>query len=290
VDDADVPGWWQRLGLPGLIDIHTHFMPKPVMDAVWRYFDDAVEHYGTPWPVHYRGTDDERVAQLRALGVRRFTALVYPHKPGMAVWLNEWARAFAAQTRECVPTGTFYPEPSAASYVRAALDAGTRVFKVHVQVGAFDPRDDLLEPVWAMLADAGVPVVVHSGSGPLPGRHTGPGPFGAVLAAHPTLTAVIAHCGAPEFAEHLDLVERHPNVHVDTTMVGTPFMNRLAPVPSDVVARLGQLQDRVVLGTDFPNIPYQFAEQLAALTEFGLGDEWLRAVCWTNGARLLGSL
>ena len=73
-------------------------------------------------------------------------------------------------------------------------------------------------------------------------------------------------------------------------MVGTPFMNRLAPVPSDVVARLGQLQDRVVLGTDFPNIPYPFAEQLSALTEFGLGDDWLRAVCWTNGARLLGSL
>ena len=290
MDDSDVPGWWQRLGLPGLIDIHTHFMPKPVMDAVWRYFDDAAEHYGTPWPVQYRGTDDERVAQLRALGVRRFTALVYPHKPGMAASLNEWARAFAAQTPDCVPTGTFYPEPSAAAYVRAALDAGTRVFKVHVQVGAFDPRDDLLDPVWGMLAEAGVPVVVHCGSGPLPGRHTGAGPFGAVLAAHPTLTAVIAHCGAPEFAEHLDLVERYPNVHVDTTMVGTPFMNRLAPVPSDVVARLGQLQDRVVLGTDFPNIPYPFAEQLAALTEFGLGDDWLRAVCWTNGARLLGSL
>ena len=82
MDDADVPGWWQRLGLPGLIDIHTHFMPKPVMDAVWRYFDNAAEHYGTSWPVQYRGTDDERVAQLRALGVRRFTALVYPHKPG----------------------------------------------------------------------------------------------------------------------------------------------------------------------------------------------------------------
>jgi hypothetical protein len=129
---------------------------------------------------------------------------------------------------------------------------------------------------------------VHCGSGPLPGQHTGPGPFGGVLAAHPALTAVIAHCGAPEFAEHLDLVDRFPNVHVDTTMVGTDFMNRLAPVPNDVLPRLAAARDRVVLGTDFPNIPYAFAEQLAALERFDLGDDWLRAVCWDNGMRLLG--
>ena len=37
------------------------------------------------------------------------------------------------------------------------------------------------------------------------------------------------------------------------------------------------------------NIPYAYAEQLAALEGFGLGDDWLRAVCWHNGARLLGT-
>ena len=25
----------ERLGLPGIIDVHTHFMPEPVMDKVW---------------------------------------------------------------------------------------------------------------------------------------------------------------------------------------------------------------------------------------------------------------
>ena len=286
--DSDVPGWWRRLGLPGLVDLHVHFMPKPVMDAVWRYFDDAERHYGVAWPVQYRGTDDERVATLRDLGVREFTALSYAHRPEMAESLSAWARDLAAQTPGCVPCGTFYPEPSAPRYVREALDAGTRVFKVHVQVGGYDPRDRLLRDVWGMLAEAGTPVVVHCGSGPLPGAHTGPGPFGAVLGEHPRLTAVIAHCGAPEYAEHLALVERYPNVHVDTTMVGTDFMNALAPVAHDIVHRLGQLEDRVVLGADFPNIPYVYAHQLQALERFGLGDDWLRSVCWHNGTRLLG--
>jgi uncharacterized protein len=287
VNDSDVPAWWQRLGLPGLVDIHVHFMPEPVMAAVWRHFDDAQRHYGVPWSVRYRGTDEERVATLRALGVRTFTALSYAHRPGMAESLSSWARDFAAVTPGCVPCGTFYPEQSAPRYVRAALEAGTRVFKVHVQVGGYDPRDPLLREVWGMLADAGKPVVVHCGSGPLPGAHTGPGPFEAVLAEHPLLAAVIAHCGAPEYAEHLAMAERYPNVHLDTTMIGTDFTAALMPMPADVVPRLGELRDRVVLGSDFPNIPYAFAEQIDALERFGLGDDWLRAVCWHNGARLL---
>jgi hypothetical protein len=283
-----VRGFWEALGLPGLVDVHVHFMPQPLLDAVWRYFDDAERHYGTAWPVHYRDPEAERVATLHGFGVRAFPALLYPHKPGMAESLNGWAREFAAATPGCVPSGTFYPEPAAASYVRAALDAGTRVFKVHVQVGDFDPREPALHAVWGQLAEAGTPVVVHCGSGPLPGRHTGPGPFGEVLAAHPRLTAVIAHCGAPEYREHFELARRYPNVHLDTTMVGTAFMQALAPIEPDVVAMLGDLGDRVVLGSDFPNIPYPYAEQLDALARFGLGEDWLRAVCWANGARLLG--
>ncbi|TAM81181.1 MAG: amidohydrolase [Jatrophihabitans sp.] len=265
-----------------------HFMPQPVMDAVWRYFDDAEQHYGTAWPVQYRTPERERIETLAALGVRAFPSLLYPHRPGMAESLNAWARDFAAATPGCVPTATFYPEPSAPGYVRQALDAGARVFKVHVQVGGYDPRDPLLAAVWGMLAEAAVPVVVHCGSGPIPGRHTGPGPFGEVLAAHQRLTAVIAHAGAPEFAEHLAFVDRYPNVHLDTTMVATPFMERLAPLPAEVNARYRDRGDRIVLGSDFPNIPYPYATQLESLARLGHGDDWLRAVCWHNGAGLLG--
>jgi hypothetical protein len=51
---------------------------------------------------------------------------------------------------------------------------------------------------------------------------------------------------------------------------------------------LAEHPDRVVLGTDFPNIPHPYAHQLQALVRLDLGDDWLRAVCHDNGARLLG--
>ena len=44
----------------------------------------------------------------------------------------------------------------------------------------------------------------------------------------------------------------------------------------------------MLLGSDFPSIPYPYAHQLEALHRLDLGEEWLRAVLWGNGARLFG--
>ena len=103
------------------------------------------------------------------------------------------------------------------------------------------------------------------------------------------LTAVIAHMGMPQHAEFLDLAERYANVHLDTTMVFVDFFDG-AQVQTDLARslapRLAALQDRVVLGTDFPNIPYAYAHQIEALARTGLDDDWMRAVLWHNGARL----
>jgi predicted TIM-barrel fold metal-dependent hydrolase len=159
---------------------------------------------------------------------------------------------------------------------------------VHVQVGDFDPRDPLLEAVWVRLAETGTPVVVHCGSGPRRGRHTGPGPVTEVLERHPGLQLVIAHLGMPEYRAFLDLAERYERVHLDTTMFGTDFTEALMPFDRADLPRLRDLQAKVLLGSDFPSIPYPYAHQLAALHRLGLGEEWLRAVLWGNGARLFG--
>jgi hypothetical protein len=118
---------------------------------------------------------------------------------------------------------------------------------------------------------------------------TGPEPFGAVLRRHPRLVAVIAHCGAPEYDGFFALARLYPRVCLDTTMVGTDFFNAFAALPPELLPELRELgrDGRVLLGSDFPNIPYPYAEQIAALERFGLGDDWLRAVCWNNAQALL---
>src|SRR5438309_7830359 len=80
VDDADVPRYWRELGLPGLVDVHVHFLPDRVQAKVWKFFEDAESHYGAAWPVQYPVPVEERLATLERLGVRAFPTLPYPHR------------------------------------------------------------------------------------------------------------------------------------------------------------------------------------------------------------------
>jgi uncharacterized protein len=71
-------------------------------------------------------------------------------------------------------------------------------------------------------------------------------------------------------------------------MFATDFTEQFAPFDRADLPRLAALREKVLLGSDFPSIPYPYAHQLSALHGLGLGEEWLRSVLWGNGARLFG--
>jgi len=291
--DADVPAWWQALGLPGLFDVHVHFLPPNIQAAVWRQFDEAGPKIGREWPIRYRGSHQERVEQLRALGVRRFSALPYAHKPGVATYLNDWAASFAAEVPECLRSATFYPEPGVGEYVDVLVGDGVDVFKLHTQVGEFRLDDPQLDPAWDVLEESGTPIVGHVGSGPIGNEFTGPDHLRRLLGRHPRLRVIVAHLGAPEYAEFLALAEQYDATRLDTTMVFTDFFDGEGGFPADLLPRLVELGDRILLGSDFPTIPYPYAHQLESLERLhashpGLDEDWLRKVCWSNAVGIFG--
>jgi predicted TIM-barrel fold metal-dependent hydrolase len=288
-NDADLPRYAAELGIPGFADVHVHFMPQNVLDKVWDFFDHVADEGFEPWGINYRTPEEDRVATLREIGVVAYSALNYAHRPGMAAWLNDYSATFARNHADAVVhSGTFYPEASAGADTAAALAAGARIFKVHVQVGGFPPDDPQLASSWAQLEEAGGPAVVHCGSGPHRGEFTGPQRIRKLLEKHPDLRLIIAHAGMPEYREFTALARVHPEVYLDTTMIGTDYAQRMSPIPDDVLLSWESMPDKIVLGTDFPNIPYEYAHQVQALERFGFGDDWLRAVLWENGARLMG--
>jgi uncharacterized protein len=287
VRDEALPALLAELGLPGIVDVHVHAMPDRLMAAVWDVFDRAEQVYGTAWPVLYRWSDDRRRKYLAAIGVARHSTLCYAHRPGMAVGLNHWTGEYARRYPQVLHSATFYPEPGAAGYVAEALSGGAKIFKIHVEVGNFDVNDPLLDGVWAMLSDAEVPVVAHIGSAPLPSPFSGPAFLERLLARFGRLQVIVAHFGVPEVEVFLDLADRYDGVALDTTMVGTDFMNRRWTVEAALLPRIAELglAGRVFFGSDFPNIPYPYAHQVEALRRWDLGDDWLRTVLWEAGAR-----
>jgi len=310
--DQDVAANVASLGLPGIVDLHVHFMPERVQAKVWAHFD----RLDPPWPIVYRAGEAERLAILARLGVRRHTApkrlahhrrptgspsgsrgvgdarasSAYAHRPGMAAWLNGHTLALAAAHPAVIGSFTFYPEPGVEAEVERALAAGGTVAKVHLQVGKFHALDPLLDPVWAELARRRVPVVLHAGAVPDGSdgeEFCGAGKVAGLLDRFPDLVLVVAHLGAPDFGDFLDLAEAAPTLRLDTAMVfGGP--EAIGAFPARLVERLGSLGERVLFGSDFPSVAWPFAGQLGGLAALGLGDEWLRAVLWRNGARVLG--
>jgi predicted TIM-barrel fold metal-dependent hydrolase len=100
---------------------------------------------------------------------------------------------------------------------------------------------------------------------------------------------IVAHMGMPEYVDFLDLCEQYDDLHLDTTMAFTPFTEELMPFPRKAYPRLLDMSDRILFGSDFPNIPYGYLDALTVLTRLdGIDDGWLRGVLHDNGARLFG--
>ena len=197
---------------------------------MWQYFAEGEAHYGVPWPLAYALPDEERLAILERLGVRAFPTLPYPHKAGMAAWLNDWSAEFAAAHPQVLQSATFYPEPEAPFYVAEALERGARIFKVHVQVGRLRPAarscSTRCGPGWRRPARRWSSTAARARCA---GEHTGPAPVTGLLERYPRLQLVIAHLGMPEYRDFLELAERYERVHLDTTMFATDFTERLMP-------------------------------------------------------------
>jgi predicted TIM-barrel fold metal-dependent hydrolase len=70
-------------------------------------------------------------------------------------------------------------------------------------------------------------------------------------------------------------------------MAFTPFVDEPMPFPPSQLPRLRDLGDRILFGSDFPNIPYSYADAVRSIIRVpGIDDAWLRGVLYENAAAL----
>ncbi len=274
---------------PGVryIDAHTHLHPPGLFAAIRRWFD---EH--TDW--NLRGpTDPAAIADaLRAAGIERFVFFSYAHRPGMARDLNRWLREAARTLPDGVPLGTVHAgdDAPAAIVEEACGEFGFAGVKLHIQVQRFFPDDPRILPVYERLQALDRVLVIHVGTGPHPSEFTGMARFARVLDRFPDLRAVVCHMGAFETPAALELLDRYPNLHLDTTMALTPASTPFTGIDPAVVrdADLVRYADRILFGSDFPNLPYPYDEERGGLWARGLPRDVYERIFHANARRLFG--
>jgi uncharacterized protein len=264
-----------------IIDVHTHLMPERLFRAVREYFRRHL------WQPRYDGPIETLVDALVQAGMARFVFMPYAHRGEMSRSLNHWVanveRTFAPQA---IGFGTFHPDDEAAlpELVREAFGTlGLKGAKLHPQVGRFALDDPRLDPVYVGAIEHGAILLIHAGRRPEPSEHVGARAFARLMRRFPALKVIVAHAGADEFDAFFDLCGQYEGVFVDTAMVFNNFLGGPPPIQ-----RILEFQDRVLFGTDFPNIPYHLESGIQSILDLRLGRLLEDKVMCTNAARLLG--
>lgn len=272
-------------GLPPVLDAHVHLFPPRVFEAIWRWFDQHA------WPIRYRLHSEAVLDFLFSRGVREIIALHYAHKPGMARALNDYVAGLAAKDPRIIGFATAFPgEADNGPLLREAFARGLRGVKLHCHVQAFAPDDPRTEPIYQACVEADRPLLMHAGREPsMPEYPVDPYELcdvdrvEAVLRAYPKLRLCIPHLGANEERGYGRLLERYDNLWLDTTMAVADYFP--AHVPFDAVrCRM----DRLMYGTDFPNLPYAWDRELKRLLQLGLSEDELRGLLRENALGFLG--
>lgn len=275
-----------------VFDAHVHLFPERLNLALWSWFEQNA------WRIRYRLHAEQAVAFLRARGVRRMTALLYAHRPGMAVALNRFAAELGRAHPEVMPLGTVFPgEPDAAAVVRDALGPlGLRGIKLHCHVQRLPADAPALDEIYAEAQSAGRPVVIHAGrepSSPGYGVDTrvlcGVTQVQQVLQRFPRLKLVVPHLGADEFEPYAALLDTHENLWLDTTMAVSGYFAGVFGVDEAAGLRVAQRHPRRLLyGSDFPNLPYAWDRELGVLCQLVPDPADRAALFYQNAADLFG--
>jgi predicted TIM-barrel fold metal-dependent hydrolase len=134
------------------------------------------------------------------------------------------------------------------------------------------------------------PVVIHAGREPAVEGYgidvhsvSGASRVRRALRQHPDAIVIIPHLGADEFAEFEAMLGEFENLYLDTAMVIGGYF----PIGPDI-EMVRRHPERILYGTDYPNLPYDWMRELAVIRELHLPAEAEALVLSGNAGRLFG--
>jgi uncharacterized protein len=277
-EDENVPS-----GLPPVVDAHVHLFPEPLFGAIWQWFDQ----FG--WPIRHRLTSPRIVDFLLSRGIGHIVGLHYAHKPGVARMLNSFMADLCAEFPAVTGTATVFPgEPEARSILDEAFGSGLKGVKLHAHVQGFELDSHGMHEIYRICADRGQPLVMHAGREPRnphfpypvdPYVICVPEKVERVVATYRDLRICVPHLGADHYDEYRSMIERYDNLWLDTTMVYADYFPGMPAPP------LGNLRpDRVMFGTDFPNIPYAWDRELKKIASIDLPADTMERILFRTAA------
>lgn len=270
-----------------VVDLHVHPAVAAEMPAGFEAYLRAHRPEGLEGLLERYGRPEQMVAYLDENGVDY--ALILPEVAPItsAVVTNEAVAEFCRGQPRLLPCATINPylvhEPARA-LERLVLDQGFRALKLYPTYVYFYPNDALLYPIYAVAERLGIPVLVHTGSSVFPGsrlKYGDPLYLDDVAVDFPGLSILLCHGGRPIWYDRAEALARlHPNVYVD--VAGLPPHKLPSYFP-----QLDRLAHKFVFGSDWPGLPGEIRDNVAAIRALPLAEEAKELILGGTAARLL---
>jgi predicted TIM-barrel fold metal-dependent hydrolase len=267
----DMEGSTVPAGLPEVVDAHVHIFPHDIFSAIWQWFDNHA------WHIRYQLRTSQIFDFLLSRGITHIVALQYAHKPGIAGKLNRYmARKCQKYPNRITGMATVFPgEKNAAGILHEAFAFGLRGLKLHAHVQCFDMNDDDMNPLYDICQLNNKPMIMHVGREPKstayhcdPYKICSAEKLERVLQNFPKLRICVPHFGFDEISAYKKLIEKYDNLWLDTTMILSGYF-----FTEDAIELDSFRTDRIMYGSDFPNIPYAWDRELKRLRAAGLPQE-----------------
>lgn len=264
-----------------IVDFHVHLFPDRLFDAIRRRF--IVDY---KWAVIHNFYWRECIDYLRAARVGPIVYSNYAHKKGVARDLNEWNLSIVEEVPDLFCFVAFHPDDEDGLTDLLGIIDHPRVLgvKLHLLVQRFYPYDERLFPLYELLMAKGKYVLFHVGTGPVGNEFVGVAHFRKLLEYCPGLPAIVAHMGGLEYAEFGDLLTCHPQLYLDTSFSFLPKLGAMFNLGADF---LDKHQERILYGSDFPNILFPREEEIETLLAYRLSPQFYRRVFSDNGRQLI---
>jgi uncharacterized protein len=283
-------------GLPyGVVDVHVHLQPWEQMRPEVRARMESRPGAAELMELMRRPAEVLKVmdrAGIEKIGMVHYVSPLMGFTPAV----NEYSLAVSRLAPDrLIPFGSVHPgitaEPGApGAEVRRLKDLGIQALKIHPphQLFAANAYLDTLPGLAEVYGEAeklGMPVMIHTGTSVFPGarnKFADPMATDDVAVDFPDLRLILAHAGRPLYMETcVFLARRHPNVYLDVSSIPPKRLPQYLP-------RLGDLADKVLWGTDWPDPGTDLARNVEDFLTLDLPDEARRSILRDNAFRVFG--
>jgi predicted TIM-barrel fold metal-dependent hydrolase len=162
------------------------------------------------------------------------------------------------------------------------------------------PGDPRLASVYAVVEEAGLPLLVHTGFEEGYGRAVDKEGWEKLILSYPRLAFLLAHAFFPDLPFAFSLLPRHENVSLDLTNVLGMFLWQKDPLPfgisrpawrkEELLSAIEKNFDRIFFGSDHPAGMGTMEEIVTQVETFGLSPGAVERILYRNAREFLNGL